>query len=282
MRTLLLLISLMISFYCTSAQSLLEQELDAIADELVEKLNTSVRDENIAIGNFVNANDEASELGKYLAEELSYALVNTSKSFNIIDRMQFKRLLKEVQQSERGLIDPSSVQKLGKLKGITAIVYGKVIERGNEVVVFVKVVMLEEQINPISVRGTITLSPTIRQLLGREEKQLQPQNPTENSRSELFASPNTTISYVNQNIKIDLKQCIRNANYLDCQLGITSIGKGDNFSIRSNDSFLTDAYGKSYTPTTMSMNGRNSTIQINQPLQANVTATAILRLDRFT
>jgi len=48
------------------------------------------------------------ELGRFLAEELSGALVNDSRGFRVIDRAHLKAILQEHKLAATGLIDPQT------------------------------------------------------------------------------------------------------------------------------------------------------------------------------
>lgn len=258
-----------------SAQSLLDQEIDKLVKELVNEVHSKMKGKNIAITDFIDNNDKPSELGQYLSEEFSYALVNAATDFKVIDRSQLRKLLDEAGIGDKGMVDAQSVQKLGKLKGISAVVYGKLFPLGNQVKIFVKVIVLEELVNEITVRGDITRTPTI-------ERLLEFQNKTSDNISKSEVNKNgtttTTTPFINQNIQIILSGCTDKGNgTIDCDLQITSIGRDDNFSMQTSDTNLSDAQGRNYRAQSMSMNNRTSVVQVNQPLQADTPSAASIR-----
>ncbi|MEL6720848.1 MAG: CsgG/HfaB family protein [Bacteroidota bacterium] len=258
----------------STAQSLLDKELSTIANDLVTQVGQKMSGQNIAIGNFVNAKDEPSDLGKYLAEEFSYTLVNQAKDFRIVDRMQFKKLLEEAQLGNRGMTDPSSVQKLGRLKGITAVIYGKLIPVGNYLRIYIKVVILESQINEVTIKGDLTLLPALRSLMGNGSET----TPTLDSRKEKNNSQSSPlISTTNQHIKIDFISYEHFGDFLECKIRITSIGKNENFAIQISNTKLINQHGKYYRARTLNMNGRTSSMQVNQNLKANEPTYAVIR-----
>ena len=269
-------------FFCFTSilfsQSITDKELEKLATDLTSKVAGGMHGQNIALADFVDENDEPSQLGKYLAEELSFTLVNKSANFKIIDRTQLRLLLKEAGLSSKGMIDPTSVQKLGSLKGITAVIYGKLFPTGNYLNVYIKVVILEGQENVITVRGRLTRTPNIITLEGKENTTPSVVDcPPCNCPELPNVKKETVQSFKNQNIQIELQGCSRNGNNVDCQFKIVSIGINDQFAIKKTGTELFNASGQKYAAALLSMNGKNSSIQVNQSIGANSATAAAVR-----
>lgn len=273
MKTLKTLLFLLIA-NTVLCQNITDRELAQLAEDLAKAVESKMSGQNIAIADFVDNDDKPSSLGKYLSEEFSYTLVNkAANKFKVIDRTQLRRLMDEAGIGDKGMVDPASVQKLGRLEGITAVVYGKLIPASSAIKVYVKVVVLEKQVNEITVRGELTRTPTIDGFLGLELGEKEEKVPVNETRP--AASP--TAPYTYQHIQINLLGCTRNGSFVDCELQITSIGKDDNFSLKVDKSRLVDAAWNSCYATQLSMGGKTSSVQGAQPLRANTPATAIVR-----
>ncbi|NJL76358.1 MAG: hypothetical protein HC892_16415 [Saprospiraceae bacterium] len=255
------------------SQNLFDLELKQLADQLAIEVTGKMTGQNIAIADFVDENDRPSTFGKYLAEEFSYTLVNQSKNFKVIDRTQLRTLLTEAGLGDKGLIDPNSVQKLGELKGITAVLYGKLVPTGNVLRVFIKVVVLETQVNEIVVRGSITRTPSIESLL----KELTNTEKTSSSNS-----PDKSVnSFVYQHIKIILKRCSFNEGYLDCTFEVTSIGRNDNFSVLTSDTQLISNNKSQHRAVGLSMGENTSSILVNEALRADTPVSLQVRFSNI-
>jgi len=156
----LLILTGLFSTNAIQAQTNQDREIESIANQLVQKISGSAV-KNVAIADFANLDGSYSELGKYLAEEFSFALTSIDKNFNIIDRSKVNYLLKEAGLASDGLVDPNTIAKLGNVKGIDAIVSGSLTPQGNNMRVFIKVLDLETANILAAVRGDISSNPDI-------------------------------------------------------------------------------------------------------------------------
>ncbi len=79
---------------------------------------------------FADLQGDATELGKYVAQDFADDLVNSANTFQLLDRTNLKQLLKENQMSTDGLVDPKTSQSLGNLIGIDTVLVGTVTPSG--------------------------------------------------------------------------------------------------------------------------------------------------------
>jgi len=255
-------------------QNITDRELAQLVEDLSKAVESKMSGQNIAIADFVDTDDKPSYLGKYLSEEFSYALVNKATKFKVIDRTQLRRLMDEAGIGDKGMVDPGSVQKLGRLKGITAVLYGKLVPASSSIKVYVKVVILETQVNDITVRGELTRTPTIDGFLGLEIDKGKKNVPAEEKRSPVTSTPH----YTNEHIQIKLVGCARNGNFVDCELQITSLSRDDHFFIKVDNTRLVDAAWNGCYATQVGMGGgQPSSVQGGQLLRANTPAPAVVR-----
>ena len=151
-----------------SAQSdALDDKIGRIVNDLVTKMNNKTTIKNVAIADFANLSGTPTELGKYLAEQFSDVMVNANISFSVINRGRLNFLLKEAGLDAKGLLDPNSVAKLGKLKGIDAIVVGTMTSVGESINVNVQALNLETAVILASAKGSL---PAHRLLLSWKRK----------------------------------------------------------------------------------------------------------------
>lgn len=81
----------------------------------------------IAVVDFAQLDGQVSELGRYLAEELSAELVLADPSLHIVDRQHLARIIGEQKLSAVGVTEPGNVQKIGQLAGADVLVTGSVV-----------------------------------------------------------------------------------------------------------------------------------------------------------
>lgn len=145
----------------------LDNELTAIITPLINSIRTQPV-KNVAISDFTLLDGTPTELGKYLAEEFSFSLVNApNKTFVVIDRSRVTALLQEANLGNTGKIDPNTIAKLGKMKGIDAVIAGTLTSTGNTLRLIIKVWNLESQGLVAASKGDISKTPMIIELEGK-------------------------------------------------------------------------------------------------------------------
>jgi hypothetical protein len=137
----------------------------------------------VAVVDFTGLRGEPTELGRYLAEELSTALVQAVQGledhperprFRVIDRVHLRRILDELELSGTGLLDPSETRRIGRIAGVDALVIGSLTSFTDDAHVTVKVLRVgsAELATTDSVR--LPRTPTIEDLEARPLKVLVP------------------------------------------------------------------------------------------------------------
>jgi hypothetical protein len=90
----------------------------------------------------VDLQGRTTELGRYLAEQLSVEMVNAD-GVSVADRANIKNILAEHKLTLEGLVEPENARKLGKFAGIDAILTGSVTILNGNVVLTVKAISTE-------------------------------------------------------------------------------------------------------------------------------------------
>ena len=161
--TLLLIFCLTLLTVSVHAQEVTDREVEYIAGQLSRQLETlEAGSYNVMVTDFTDGDVAPTELGKYLAEEFSYhfSLIN-KEGLNIIDRSRLKALLQEQGLIRDELIDPLETVRLGKLKGMSHLLYGTIIASGEYYTVYVKLIDVETQAVLASTRGRISIVPSL-------------------------------------------------------------------------------------------------------------------------
>ena len=123
---------------CAVPASGFQREIQVAADTVAEKLAAAGK-RTVAVVDFTDLQGQATELGRFLAEELSVALASGSRPLEVVDRTHLKVLVQEHKLSATGLIDPATAKKLGQVAGVDALVTGTLTPFGDTIRLTLKV-----------------------------------------------------------------------------------------------------------------------------------------------
>jgi curli biogenesis system outer membrane secretion channel CsgG len=118
-------VMLLLALLMPVARPGLGQELKQVSPTLAAKIAESGR-KRVAVVDFTDLQGNVTELGRYLAEELSGALVNDARGFHVMDRAHLKAILQEHKLSSTGLINPQTARQLGQFAGVDTLVTGTI------------------------------------------------------------------------------------------------------------------------------------------------------------
>jgi len=231
-----------------SAQSdALDDKIGRIVNDLVIKMNTKTTIKNVAIADFANLNGSPTELGKYLAEQFSDVMVNANISFSVINRGRLNFLLKEAGLDAKGLLDPNSVAKLGKLKGIDAIVVGTMTSVGENINVNVQALNLESAVILASAKGSLPRTPAIIEL-EKKELGIEPGGvvtPVKPVTTKPKVPAQST--FKKDPLLFECLECTQSGENVNCKFRITSVGEDIELRIYANgDSRVIDEEGNDF------------------------------------
>jgi TolB-like protein len=121
----------------------------------------------IAVVDFTDLQGNITELGRFIAEELSVDLTMTAKGFEVIDRNHLNRILAEHKLSISGIVDQKTVQKLGQIAGVDAIITGSITPLERSIRVVCKVIATDTARVIGASKGDIAKTKAIEELFGR-------------------------------------------------------------------------------------------------------------------
>ena len=144
-----------------------EMEMETLADTIAKQIAKTSRKQvqRVAVVDFTDLQGNVTELGRFIAEELSVNLARSGKHFEIIDRMHLKSVIEEHKFNMSGLVDPQTAKQLGKIAGVDAIVTGKLTPFGDNVRVSCAVIATATAKMIASGKTSIAKTRTIEQLL---------------------------------------------------------------------------------------------------------------------
>ena len=157
---------------CASSQKTIQQApqtLDSKLDDLVNQIVFSLSQNQktkIAVIEFSDIQGNITNLGKYLAEELTTRLYRTGK-FEVVERQLMNKLIKEQELGISGFIDDNTAVSLGQILGVDAIASGSITDLGKSIKVNARLISTEsgKVFSVASVK--IPKDETIRMLLGQ-------------------------------------------------------------------------------------------------------------------
>jgi TolB-like protein len=141
-----------------------EREIANLSSILAADIAKSGK-KSIAVVDFTDLQGHVNELGRFLAEEMSGNMTSQSQGFDVLDRNHIKRILEEQNLSLSGLVDPTTIKKIGKLTGTDIIITGTITPFGDSIRVACKAIETETGKVISSSRGDIAKTATIADLL---------------------------------------------------------------------------------------------------------------------
>src|SRR5690242_7187921 len=120
---------LIIPLIVASEGLLRAQEMDKELSSLATNLAAFTKDnakKKVTVLDFTDLQGVNSELGKYIAEQLTVDLVMAKSGFSVLDRANLKKILAEHKLTATGLVDPEYSKKLGQFAGVDALILGTI------------------------------------------------------------------------------------------------------------------------------------------------------------
>lgn len=140
LRTSLILI---LSFLFCASMLAEDSGMDKELSDLATKLATLTKDnakKKVTVLDFTDLQGGASELGRYIAEELTVDLVMVKKDFSVLDRANLRKILAEHKLTASGLVDPENAKKIGRFAGVDALILGTIVPKGVKVALTAKII----------------------------------------------------------------------------------------------------------------------------------------------
>lgn len=119
----------------------LDSELDNLTGQISHSFSENEKTD-IAIIEFSDIDGKITNMGRYLAEELTTRLYMSGK-FNVVERQLLNKIMQEQEMSLIGMIDENSAIRLGHLLGVKAIVSGSITDLGSYLKVNARLISTE-------------------------------------------------------------------------------------------------------------------------------------------
>ena len=122
------------------------QDMDAAITKLTEDVATKIKEngnKKVTVLDFTDLEGNSSELGKYIADQVTVDFVMTKRDFSVLDRANRKKIMEEHKLNASGLVNPETAKQLGMFSGVDALIIGTITPVGKNINVAVKVITTE-------------------------------------------------------------------------------------------------------------------------------------------
>jgi TolB-like protein len=236
-----------------------EKELKALSAEIAGNI-AKTNKTKVAVVDFTDLKGNVTELGRFIAEELSVGLQMAGKNLEVVDRTHLQTLLKEHKLSSTGLVDPASSRKLGQIAGVDALITGTITPFGETIRLSAKIIDTESAKLIGANTGNIPATEAIKMLLasGIESGGVWVEQSGTTAPVKLQAQQSIEI----EGITFNLQGCYKKGVNVECHLLLTSIGQDRQLYLwASRDGYsstLLDDRGDAYYAKTIWLGNSNS------------------------
>ncbi|MCL5408873.1 MAG: CsgG/HfaB family protein [Candidatus Omnitrophica bacterium] len=217
---------------------------------LISKTIHNLGIKTIAVIDFTNLKGHPTNLGRFIAEELSASLANSSDKFNVIDRIYMDALIKKNGLQVSDFINPSTAVTAAQKAGVETILTGTVLPLSDSVKVFVRIISTSTGKILADFDFNLDKNKTIESLLtaGQGIKTITPSGSP--------SKPPAIQIQESYGFFFALTKCELTNSGVTCNLTITNHSNPDNMFIILSAKAV-DAYGNIYPASTATMNGTN-------------------------
>lgn len=166
-RFILLALSSLLCNHATAQTQNMEKELADLADKLALQIKDTGK-KKVTVLDFTDLQGSSSELGRYVAEQLTVNLVIAKKGFSILDRANLKSILAEHKLTATGLVDPENAKKLGLFAGVDTLVLGNMVPMKDHIELTAKVITTDTAEIVGAAKAKFNSDETVQNLLLRQ------------------------------------------------------------------------------------------------------------------
>jgi hypothetical protein len=160
------LAALIVCFVVNCAVLAQAQDMDTELSKAAENLAAQIKQQGlkkVTVLDFTDLQGGSSELGKYVAEQLTVDLVIAKNGFSVLDRANLKSILAEHKLEATGLVDPDTAKKLGMFAGVDAIILGTVTPKDQSTILTAKIITTDTAEIVGASKASFTNDSTIQQ-----------------------------------------------------------------------------------------------------------------------
>jgi len=283
-RSKSLLLSLVI---VVTVSPLWAQDMRPLSSALAKSIAASGR-KTVAVVDFTDLQGNVTELGRFLAEELSVALTGDARNFEVIDRTHLKTILQEHKLATTGLIDPQTARKLGQIAGVDTLVTGNITPFGDSVRLSAKVLDTSTARIIGAASTDVPKTKAIEKLLGHG---IGTVSQTSGAGATPVQSGTAVASQKEDDFAFELKSCQRSGMTVVCRLSITNEGEDRQLSLVASgmlhygkpiSSRMFDQAGNEYQAQKIRVGNKESESRVEALLVSGVPTSATLTFEKVS
>ena len=154
----------------------MEQELSTLAQKLSGQIKDQAK-KKVTVLDFTDLQGGSSELGRYVAEQLTVNLVMGKKDFSVLDRANLRSILAEHKLTSDGLIDPANAKKLGSFAGVDALILGNMVSMKDNIEITAKIITTDTAEIVGAAKAKFNTDETVQNLLQRQAPEFAARGP---------------------------------------------------------------------------------------------------------
>jgi TolB-like protein len=147
-----------------------EQGMENAVSDLSIKLATQVVKQGkkkVTVLDFTDLQGNSSELGRYLAEQITVNLVLEQTNYSVLDRANLKSILAEHKLTSTGLVAPENAKKLGQFAGVDALILGTIVQINQGTELTAKIIATDSAVIAGAARVKFKADPIVQHLLSK-------------------------------------------------------------------------------------------------------------------
>lgn len=224
-----------------------QREAQTAANAISEKL-TAAGKRSVAVVDFTDLQGQVTELGRFLAEEISVALASSERPLDVVDRSHLKVLIQENKLSATGLIDPATAKKLGQIAGVDAIVTGTLTPFGDTVRLTLKVLDSSTARIVAATTAEIPKTKAIEELVARGVGGTEASSTPD---TQLPTSAGMPKIFEGKRLRFSLKRCAATGGSVRCEVLVENLTQEPIYLFvyggdQRQASYLSDSSGNQY------------------------------------
>ncbi len=144
--------------------------------ELTTKLASQVSQQGkkkVTVLDFTDLQGNSSELGRYLAEQITVNLVLQQTNYSVLDRANLKSILAEHKLTATGLVAPENAKKLGQFAGVDALILGTIVSMDQSVEITAKIIATDTAVIAGAARIKFKADLPAQQLLAKPASEVK-------------------------------------------------------------------------------------------------------------
>ena len=161
------------------------QDMDTALTKLADNLSGQIKDhgnKKVTVLDLTDLQGGSSELGRYIAEQVTVDMVMGKHDFAVLDRANLKSILAEHKLTAEGLVNPDNAKKLGQFAGVDALIVGNIIPMNSNIDLTVKIITTDTAEIVGAAKTEFKADDTVKQFLANTVGESRPGDDTSGPR----------------------------------------------------------------------------------------------------